>query len=113
VQRASGIPCSLQFEGHETQTSGVSRRENVDVYLLFEIRIEIPFRHCEQAARHNKTVIARLDRATSIPETVMFNREAAAYWVARSSRAMTAEDDSGVCLIHQGRPQGWYRTRDG
>jgi hypothetical protein len=41
VQRASGIPCSLQFEGHETQTSGVSRRENVDVYLLFEIRIEI------------------------------------------------------------------------
>ena len=40
VQRASGIPCSLQFEGHETQTSGVSRRENVDVYLLFEIRIE-------------------------------------------------------------------------
>jgi hypothetical protein len=36
VQRASGISCSLQFEGHETQTSGVSRRENVDVYLLFE-----------------------------------------------------------------------------
>jgi len=63
VQRASGIPCSLQFEGHETQTSGVSRRENVDVYLLFEIGIETPFRHCEQAARHNKTVIARLDRA--------------------------------------------------
>ena len=48
----------------DTQTSGVSRRENVDVYLLFEIRIEIPFRHGEQAARHNKTVIAWLDRAT-------------------------------------------------
>ena len=48
----------------DTQTSGASRRENADVYLLFEIRIEIPFRHCEQAARHNKTVIARLDRAT-------------------------------------------------
>jgi hypothetical protein len=47
----------------DTQTSGASRRENVDVYLLFEIRIEIPFHHCEQAARHNKTVIARLDRA--------------------------------------------------
>jgi hypothetical protein len=31
----------------DTQTSGASRRENVDVYLLFEIRIEIPFRHCE------------------------------------------------------------------
>jgi hypothetical protein len=40
VQRASGIPCSLQFEGHETQTSGVSRRENVDVYPLFDIRID-------------------------------------------------------------------------
>jgi hypothetical protein len=83
VQRASGISCSLQFEGHETQTSGVSRRENVDVYLLFEIRIEIPFRHGAQATRHNKTVIAR------------------------------PGDDSGVCLIHQGRLQGRYRTRDG
>jgi hypothetical protein len=87
VQRASGIPCSLQFEGHETQTSGVSRRENVDVYLLFEIRIEIPFRHCAQAARRNKTVITH----PSIPETVVFNREAAAYWIARSSPRMTAE----------------------
>jgi hypothetical protein len=38
----------------DTQTSGVSRRENVDVYLLFEIRIEFPVRHCEQAARRNK-----------------------------------------------------------
>jgi hypothetical protein len=62
VQRASGISCSLRFEGHETQTSGASRRENVDVYLLFEIRIEFPFRHGERAARHNKTVIALLDR---------------------------------------------------
>jgi hypothetical protein len=35
----------------------------VDVCLLFEIRIEIPLRHCAQAARDNKTVIARLDRA--------------------------------------------------
>ena len=40
MQRASGIPCSLQFEGHETQTSGISRRENADVYLLFDIRID-------------------------------------------------------------------------
>ena len=29
------------------QTSGVSRRENADVYLLFEIPIELPPRHCE------------------------------------------------------------------
>jgi hypothetical protein len=35
----------------------------VDVCLLFEIRIEIPLRHCAQAARDNKTVIARPDRA--------------------------------------------------
>jgi hypothetical protein len=63
VQRASGISCSLLSRDDDTQTSGVSRRENVDVYLLFEIRIEILFRHGEQAARHNKTVIARLDRA--------------------------------------------------
>jgi len=34
----------------------------VDVCLLFEIRIEIPLRHCAQAAR-DKTVIARPGRA--------------------------------------------------
>ncbi len=34
-------------------------------------------------------VIGRLDRAPSIPETVVFNREGAAYWIARSSRATT------------------------
>ena len=35
------------------QTSGVSRRENVDVYLLFDIRIEFPPRHCEPTGRAN------------------------------------------------------------
>ena len=40
VQRASGIPCSLLFEGNDMQTSGASRRENADVYLLFDIRME-------------------------------------------------------------------------
>jgi hypothetical protein len=40
MQRASGIPCSLIISrDNETQTSGVSRRENADLYLLFEIRI--------------------------------------------------------------------------
>ena len=34
---------------NETQTSGVSRRENADVYLLFEIRIEMSLRHCERS----------------------------------------------------------------
>jgi hypothetical protein len=39
VQRASGIPCSLVLSGdNETQTSGVSRRENADLYLLLEKR---------------------------------------------------------------------------
>ena len=31
------------------QTSGVSRRENAAVYLLFEIRIEMSPRHCERS----------------------------------------------------------------
>src|SRR5258707_15335206 len=30
-------------------------------------------------------------RGSSIPEAALLNREAAAYWVARSSRAMTSE----------------------
>ena len=39
VQRASGIPCSLIISrDNETQTSGVSRRETADVYLLFDER---------------------------------------------------------------------------
>ena len=97
----------------DTQTSGASRRENVDVYLLFEIRIEIPFHHCEQAARHNKTVIARLDRAIQYAAASRLNTTVSGILGARSSQSMTAEDDSGVCLIHQGRLQGWYRTRDG
>jgi len=37
VQRASGIPCSLVSRDNDMQTSGVFRRENVAVYLLFEI----------------------------------------------------------------------------
>ena len=47
VQRASGIPCSLSLEGNDTQTSGASRRENADLYLLFDIRIEFLPRYCE------------------------------------------------------------------
>ena len=31
------------------QTSGRSCRENADVYLLFDIRIEILSRHCERS----------------------------------------------------------------
>jgi len=39
VRRASGIPCSLVMSrDNETQTSGVWRRENADVHLLFEER---------------------------------------------------------------------------
>jgi hypothetical protein len=48
VQRASGIPCSLFISrDNETQTSGASRRENADLYLLFDIRIEFLPRYCE------------------------------------------------------------------
>jgi hypothetical protein len=35
-------------------------------------------------------VIARESGRSSIPETAVIKREAAAYWIARSSRAMTA-----------------------
>jgi hypothetical protein len=93
----------------DTQTSGASRRENVDVYLLFEIRIEIPFRHCEQAARHNKTVIARLDRAIQYAAASRSNTTVS----GKLGRPVKPGDDSGVCLIHQGRLQGRYRTGDG
>jgi hypothetical protein len=72
----------------DTQTSGASRRENVDVYLLFEIRIEIPFHHCEQAARHNKTVIARLDRVRC-----GFSIEHDRLW--NTGRPVKPGDDSG------------------
>ena len=39
VQRASGIPCALCFEGGEEykQTSGAMRRENAKVYLSFSV----------------------------------------------------------------------------
>jgi hypothetical protein len=63
----------------------------VDVYPLFEIRIEIPFPHCEQAARHNKTVIARLDRATQ------YSRDGHVQSRSRSvlGRPVKPGDDSG------------------
>ena len=34
------FPAPSNLRDNETQTSGVSRRENVDVYLLFDIRID-------------------------------------------------------------------------
>jgi hypothetical protein len=37
------------------------------------------------------TVITRLDRVIQYSRDIVLNREAAAYWIARSSRAMTAE----------------------
>ena len=40
VQRASGIPCSLIWGDNDRKTSGDIRRENADVYLVFENRIE-------------------------------------------------------------------------
>jgi hypothetical protein len=53
VQRASGIPCSLVLRDNDTQASGASRRENADVYLLFDIRIKFLPRHCEPTGRAN------------------------------------------------------------
>ena len=50
----------------------------------------------------NTAVIARLDRPPSIPETVVSNREAAAYWIARSSRATTV-------LLWQRSCKPWFQ----
>jgi hypothetical protein len=57
VQRASGIPCSLLLRDNETQTSGVSRREKVAVYPLFEIRI----------TSHNVIARSVCDEAIQLP----------------------------------------------
>ena len=59
---AARIRHSLLPHSRETTTGkprATSCRENADVYLLFEIRIEMSPRHCEQAASHNKIVVAR------------------------------------------------------
>jgi hypothetical protein len=37
----------LLSRDNDTQTSGASRRENADLYLLFDIRIEFLPRYCE------------------------------------------------------------------
>jgi hypothetical protein len=42
VQRASGIPCSLMFEGQRNANLGRIPPRDADVYLLFETRIEFP-----------------------------------------------------------------------
>ncbi|MFH1344450.1 MAG: hypothetical protein ABIL01_25115, partial [Pseudomonadota bacterium] len=44
---------------------------------------------CARRSQTHTAVIARLDGATQYPETFEVNREAAAYWIARSSRATT------------------------
>src|SRR6266481_2278181 len=106
------FPAPSSLRDNETQSSGVSRRENVDVYLLFEIRIEIPPRHCEfvrYRPRGRRRWTKQTPRSSpgltgrpSIPETVVFNREAAAYWIARSSRATTV-------LLWQTSCKHWFQ----
>ena len=41
------FPAPSFLRDNETQTSGASRRENADLYLLFDIRIEFLPRYCE------------------------------------------------------------------
>ena len=50
----------------------------------------------------NTAVIARLDRANppSIPEAFEINREAAAYWIVRSSRTTTV-----LIVLHPNIPR--------
>ncbi|MBR1126451.1 hypothetical protein JQ628_33370 [Bradyrhizobium lablabi] len=71
MQRAPGIPCALSSEG-----------SNDEARLGCELHREI--------ANTYSLVIVREGGRSSIPEAAVMNREAAAYWIARSSRAMTA-----------------------
>jgi len=57
--------------------------------LKFESKLSI--RHCEQAARHNKTVIARLDRATQYAAASRLNTTVSGIL----GRPVKPGDDSG------------------
>jgi len=56
----------------------------------------------------NTAVIARFNRATQYSRGVEINRDAAAYWIARSSRATTV-------LFKQKNPATWagFQKRGG
>src|SRR6266478_4869496 len=59
---------------NETQTSGASRRENVDVYLLFEIRIETldpSLRGALATKQSILLVLAKLDCFASLAMTLI------------------------------------------
>src|ERR1039458_244279 len=71
----------LPSRDDDTQTSGASRREMPTCICCLKFESEIGV----------TAVIARLDRRPSIPEAFEIIREAAAYWIARSSPAMTVE----------------------
>jgi hypothetical protein len=49
VQRASGIPCSLIFEGQRNANLGRFPPRDADVYLLFEFESKLSQRHCERS----------------------------------------------------------------
>ena len=62
VQRASGISCSLFSLGdNDMQSSGTMRRENAEVYPLFEIDSEIYPRHCEERSCPPKPAFGKAD----------------------------------------------------
>ena len=68
VQRASGIPCSLISLGDDDmQSSGAMRRENAEVYPLFEIDSEIYPRHCEERSCPPKPAFGRRRMRRSNP----------------------------------------------
>jgi hypothetical protein len=75
---APGLPCALCIlRDNFWQSSGGLRREGAEV--------------CLAQARHPPAVIAREGGRSSILEKAKWNREASAYWIARSSRATTTE----------------------
>ena len=54
------FPAPSCWRDNETHTSGASRRENADVYLVFEIELQLPQRHCEEPLRRSNPSYHRL-----------------------------------------------------
>src|SRR6267154_2047268 len=55
------FPAPSSLRDNDMQTSGASRRENADVYPLFDIRIEFPPRHCERSEAIHRAPGLKLD----------------------------------------------------
>jgi hypothetical protein len=90
-------PSSLRDTKRKPGASPAARMWTCICCLKFESKLSI--RHCEQAARDNKTVIAWLDLALTgrsrAPRHLDWTRLSLEYWADRSSRAITRDVIAG------------------